>query len=106
MGKTKGIKGELKARVEEIEKWYPSSLVVTLKTQLPTHEILATLVATISGWTTDDRHTINRATRKKNSQKIRAMKLIPQQKHKFRKMKGLRKDSKTRVATVLGRLSL
>ncbi|CAN6814387.1 unnamed protein product [Brassica oleracea var. botrytis] len=27
MGKTKGIKGELKARVEEIEKWYPSSLV-------------------------------------------------------------------------------
>lgn len=30
MGKTKGIKGELKARVEEIEKWYPSSLVSCL----------------------------------------------------------------------------
>ncbi|WZZ44386.1 hypothetical protein YC2023_040645 [Brassica napus] len=58
------------------------------------------------GWTTDDRHTINRATRRKNSQKVRTMKLIPQQKHKFRKMKGLRKGSKARVATVLGRLSL
>lgn len=30
MGKTKGIKGELKARVEEIENGYPSSLVSCL----------------------------------------------------------------------------
>ncbi|CAG7871408.1 unnamed protein product [Brassica rapa] len=107
MGKTKGIKGELKAQVAEIEKWYPSSLLKSdTETQLPTHEILATLVATISGWTTDDRHTINQATRRKNSQEVGTMKLIPQQKRNFGKMKSLKKGSKAREATVLGQLSL
>ncbi|WZZ00495.1 hypothetical protein YC2023_072823 [Brassica napus] len=70
------------------------------ETQLPTHEILATLVATISGWTTDDRYTINRATRRKNSQEVGAIKLIPQQKRNFGKMKELEKGSKAREATV------
>ncbi|CAF2087507.1 unnamed protein product [Brassica napus] len=102
MGKTKGIKGELKAQVEEIEIMLKSDT----ETQLPTHEILATLVATISGWTTDDRYTINRATRRKNSQEVGAIKLIPQQKRNFGKMKELEKGSKAREATVLGRLSL
>ena len=58
------------------------------------------------GWTTDDRHTINRATRRKNSQEVGAMKLFLQQKRNFGKMKELEKGSKAREATVLGRLSL
>nr|VDC67350.1 unnamed protein product [Brassica rapa] len=58
------------------------------------------------GWTTDDRHTINQATRRKNSQEVGTMKLIPQQKRNFGKMKSLKKGSKAREATVLGQLSL